>query len=128
MESLIIPVAALLDKRVANYNNNKNYAGEDPQLADEIRYVSDALESVRGEWCALLGETNLPAESNAMMTGILKNILELPESEKSGSSKLKEFGLPKHCRVLPQEDDLRLAETYESCVGWTEKRMSNFKR
>ena len=61
VQIFIVPVLIILQARVDKGSTQQNYAGIDAQ----------ALEEVRNDWCALVGETDVSSEASTVISDVI---------------------------------------------------------
>lgn len=90
---LVVPVLILLEKRIVAQPES----GSDKQC----------LEDVRGQWCALLGDQDMPQDS---LTEVLSIVLEPPPE---ACPTLLKF---KNSEFIELQADLKLGDRYSNAV------------
>ena len=94
-------------------------AATDPQ-------VTHIVEKIRGEWCQLLGDTEMVAAARDSLSDVLAPLLEPSDQAKDSAAAADSAmqKLPKSREHIDQQEDLGLADSYRQAIKTMEERNS----
>ena len=110
VQSLIVPVLVILQKRVdqPQRNNQQAFASVDAQV----------LEEVRNDWCALVGDVSINDEASAVVTEIIPIVLLDPSATPANNTNVAaaQIQTSKNRESVNQMVELNLAKRYVEVV------------
>lgn len=106
IHQLICPALHILDSRQTKEKKR------DPGAAEQQSQFTSLMEDIRGQWCGMLGDEQIPKESESLVSDLLTVILETPAPTKEQEGKM----LTRNRDHIDQQMDLSMAMNYREAL------------